>query len=128
MSDAFLRSSIGRKQDARHSCRELSPIRGLQFQLLSSIRGEPVELGFAPQLGHTPSRLDPPAALHAVERRVERTFLHEHCFAGGVFDESRYRVAVTRSARERLEDERVERAVKEGRACCQDYLGIRQGT
>src|SRR5215204_424408 len=61
----------GGEQDARHRAGKPRPLLGLGAELLLPHGGEPIELGLSPELGLPPLGFDPPAALHAVEGRVE---------------------------------------------------------
>ena len=80
---------------------------------LRPLVGEAVQLRPAAELRCTPLRLNPAAPLHAIEGRVERAFLDHHRFVRALFDEAGNRVAVSRTRRQRLENQGVERAMQE---------------
>jgi hypothetical protein len=62
----------GLVEDERDGGGEALPRVGLDGELLPAGAGELVELRLAVVVGRAPVRLDPTAALEAVERRVER--------------------------------------------------------
>src|SRR5512146_127001 len=90
-------------------------VPGLRFraQRAAAGSGEAVELGALSLLRRSPLRLDPPALLHAVERRVESAVEHAEASVGSLANEPRHGIAVHRAPRQRPEDENVESALEE---------------
>jgi len=74
--------------------------------------GQFVVLGAAIVVGGAPVRLDPSAALEAVEGRIERSLLDAEDLFGDLLDALGDGPAVLRAERERAEDEEVERALR----------------
>ncbi len=79
---------------------------------LRPFRRDSIELGLASKLRDAPVRLDQAAALHSIQRRVERPLFHDDGLVGRFFDPLGDAISVAHSPAERLENERVQRAVK----------------
>src|SRR5690349_1782071 len=108
---AAWRSARWRK-DGADGAGERGPFGRFRLELLPSASGELVELRLASELRHSPLGFDPPFALHAVERGIERALFDLNRIAGRLFQPACDGVPVSRARAQRLEHERVERAVK----------------
>ena len=100
-------------EDLEHRVRVGRELRRLGLELPAAGGGELVVLGFAVVLGEPPLGLDPPALLEPVEGDVERPVLDGDGPVARVLDPPGDGVAVARSPGQRLEDEDVERALKQ---------------
>src|SRR4029453_8544911 len=89
------------------------PARLLAGQLFLARRGQFVHARPPSGVLRNPCCPNPPAFLHAVQRRVERAFLHPEHVAGRFLDRGHERVAVQSWApREKLQDQEIERALE----------------
>jgi hypothetical protein len=79
-----------------------------------------VELRLPSELRLTPLGFDPPFALHAVERGVERAFFDDQLVGARVLEPPRDGVPVTRSPAQGLEDEGIQGSVQ---ISCRDCHG-----
>src|SRR5580692_9596861 len=70
------RLPLGGGERRRHHARIVLIARGLRPKLLAALWSEPVELGLAVGVGHAPLLADEAVAFEAMERRVQRPFLH----------------------------------------------------
>src|SRR5215467_13487502 len=83
------------------------------FELTPSGGGYRVEAGLPARLGGPPLRFEPLLVRHALQRRVERTFLDPQRVRRRLMDPLRDCVAVLRTrAVEHFEDQEIERALK----------------
>ena len=102
-----------RLKDFKDSAGVLCPYGGLGAELLSSLGGELVVLGFAVVLRESPLGLEESAFLHAMERGIEGAFFDLESLVGGVADPGGDGVSVSRSPGQGLEDEEIEGPLKE---------------
>src|SRR5205823_9080798 len=89
------------------------PRRRLGLQLLPAGGGEPVEAGALPLVGEPPLAVHQPALLEAVQGDVQGAVGDLERAGRRVVDDAGDAVPVSRTPRERLEDEDVERALEE---------------
>src|SRR5271156_1834083 len=83
------------------------------LQLLTSSRGQLVKFGFSVGFREGPLGADPPALLHSMERRIQRTLFYTQEFLGRTLDMPDDSVAVQLAhLRQRLEDQKVQTALK----------------
>ena len=102
------------EQHARNAGAQARPTFLFERELLATRPGDAVELGFAVLLGGSPLGAEPSVLLHAVERGVERSFLHAQEVGRHTLDVGRDRVAVHRASRlERLEHEERQGALQD---------------
>src|SRR5204862_105652 len=82
-------------------------------EALAACRRHRVKLCLPAELRRAPVRVDPAALFHPVERGIERPVFNLQHVASALLEPARNRVAVESPVRQRLEDERFERAVQE---------------
>src|SRR5688572_15643705 len=100
-------------EDELNGFGKATPGGGLACELAAPGGGELVELGAAPELGDAPLGLHEAIVLEPVERGVERSLIHAERVARDLLDAVRHGPSVHRLARERAEDEEIERALEE---------------
>src|SRR5215467_8370976 len=93
--------------------RDARPVGGLFLKLSSAGAGERVVFRAALRGSFAPVGLEPSRLLHSVERREERAWSHFEGALGDLLDPSGNPHAMERAKGERLEDEKVERALEE---------------
>src|SRR3954467_8068675 len=92
-------------EDRADRARERAPGRGRGLQLLAAGARQLVVLGIAVVVRRGPPRLDPAAALEAMQRRVERSLLNLDDARGDLVEPLGDRPAMLRFERQGLEDE-----------------------
>src|SRR5262245_48333541 len=94
---------------------ESFPVRRLDGELFAPRAGQFVILGATIVFRSAPLGLDPALLLHSVERRVERAFFDLQYVFGRLLNPLRDFVTVERAARERLENQHRQCALKQVR-------------
>jgi len=100
-------------ENAVDGANEFVPTTGLAGELLAADGGEAIEAGFAIVFGGAPLGADPTAVLEAVEGRVQRAMFNLEDFVGAVFDDMGDGMAMSRTEEKRLQDQKIEGALKE---------------
>src|SRR5215218_6569246 len=108
-----VRESLGSLQRVGDRDGDALPLAGLGVELAASGGGEAIVLGATIVLRGAPGGAEPAGFFHAVERWEERAWLHLERAAGDLFDTSRDAEPVQLAKGERLEDQKVERALEE---------------
>src|SRR5262245_15262793 len=99
-------------EDLRDCSSQPAPRAGLRLEPRAAFLRQLVVLGAAVVVGGAPLRLDPAAALEAMERRVQRALLDVEGRAGDLVEAFRDSPAVLRLEGHGLQDEEVECALR----------------
>ena len=92
--------------------RQPVPARLLDRQLRATRPGERIELGLAARFRLAPLRFQPAFLFEAVQRRIQRALVDLHDLAGDLLEPSRDGVAMRGLERQDLQDQHVERALR----------------
>src|SRR2546425_2779748 len=88
----------------------------LDGQLLPACPRQGIELGFTAGFRRAPFRLQPASLFEAVQGGVERSLVHLYGFPGDLLDSLRNRIPMSGLEREDLQNQHVERALRDRKA------------
>ena len=109
-------ASLSRLEDQLHGLGETAPRCLLDRQLLPAGARQHVELRVASGIGLPPFRLQPPFLFEPVQGGVQRALVDLHDLTRDLLQPLRDRIAVRGLERQHLQDQHVERALREGEA------------
>src|SRR4249920_2838863 len=110
---ASIAAASWRVEQQGHGSGECAPRAGLRLELLATAARQRIELGFPVVLRGAPLGLDRALALEAMQRRIERSLLHAQRILRDLLDAIGDGPAVLRLERERLEDQEIERSLRQ---------------
>src|SRR6187549_2297455 len=103
----------GRAKDATDGPRQRFPLAGLDVELLSALRRQPIELGAPVVLRSALVEADRAALDQPVKRRIEGSLLDQQNVLRSALDRLGDRVAVRRPPAERAKDQQIQRALQQ---------------
>src|SRR5258708_26986650 len=109
-------------KDGAHRDGKCDPLTLLGRRLAASLGGERVISSGTSGLALAPIRLEPPGALHLMERGVDRSFLHLELAGASALRFLEYLIAVHRPLAQEREDEEPHSPAKEFTIVVHDYL------
>src|SRR4051794_27146759 len=103
---------LGGTKDSGNRASQPIPLGCFDRQLLSPLFGQSVELRAAIVLGGSRVEGDPPAFDQSMQRRVQRSLLHEQHVVGAVFDRFGNRMSMGRTKPQRPKNQEIERTLE----------------